>query len=488
MSRIGKFLLVALVAVTGLGVMGMNQVMFTGEEIAFEQQTPMQYDQNNYYMNTKNPLVAADPWIIATDDGYYAYATSDKLSGYGFLAWHSSDLVNWQEVGTVYYMNKETWGKRDFWAPEVTAYQDKYYLHYTAKDADNEIKIGMAVADTPTGPFIDLSDQPFFDPGYNVIDSNILIDGDKMYLYYSRDCSEHIYEGRHESHIYGVELQDMTTIIGEPQLMTQPELAWETVSGDYRWNEGPEVLKHEEQYYLVYSANFYDSREYALGYAVADHPLGPYTKLADNQILYAEADWDHVSGTGHNSFAFSPDESEQYVVYHSHINPMGGGVRQLNLDKMGFRSDGTIYMNGPSVTPQPLPSGAGSLQRYQPQIITVNDEAIPASVLSDGEVVYHQAQDANSQSFTGQTAVTLTFEQSVTLSEALIYAYESEIQLQGIQLNPETYLPAQKFKAEFPGEALILSFKPVQTTEVTFVFEGKQPYSLSELQLFGPAA
>ena len=57
-------------------------------------------------------------------------------------------------------------------------------------------RIGVAVADKPTGPFKDLSDRPVFDPGYPIIDANILFDdaSGKTYLYYSRCCYKHAVE------------------------------------------------------------------------------------------------------------------------------------------------------------------------------------------------------------------------------------------------------------------------------------------------------
>ncbi|MGL4336672.1 MAG: glycoside hydrolase family 43 protein [Turicibacter sp.] len=466
-----------------------NLIGLTGKSLEYIQINAENFDTEKYYMNTKNQLVAADPYVIDGEDGYYyAYATSDKLSGYGFLSWRSPNLVDWEEVGVAYYMAKDTWGVKDFWAPEVTKYNGKYYMHYTAKEADGKIKIGMAVSDTPAGPFLDLSNEPFFDPGYNVIDSNILIDDDgKMYMYYSRDCSEYVVDGRHESHIYGVELKDMKEVISEPVKLISPELPWEIVSGDYRWNEGPEIIKHNGKYYLVYSANFYNSREYALGYAVSDSPMGPFVKGENNQLLYVENDWNHVSGPGHNSFALSPDNKELYAIYHSHINPNGeGGVRQINLDKVGFREDGSMYINGPSVSPQPLPSGTSSvinLNSYIDSIEVVGTNTSDTNLLIDGEVVYHESNQAYIFNGTGVTELIINFNQSVKLSDLMIYG---KCDASKIQLNADYYLTDIDFKApQLPGEALILSFEAVETDSVHIFIDNTEDFSLSELKFLG---
>ena len=50
-------------------------------------------------------------------------------------------------------------------------------------------RIGAAVSDSATGPYRDLYDRPMFDPGYPVIDGNLLFEGDRIYLYYSRCCN-----------------------------------------------------------------------------------------------------------------------------------------------------------------------------------------------------------------------------------------------------------------------------------------------------------
>ena len=63
-------------------------------------------------------------------------------------------------------------------------------------------------------------------------------------------------------------------------------------------------------------------------------------------------------GPGHNSIIKSPDQQEWFVVYHSHVNPDNpGGRRILNIDRLVFKSDGTLSLTGPTRTPQKLPSG-----------------------------------------------------------------------------------------------------------------------------------
>ncbi len=104
-----------------------------------------------------------DPYILRTAGGkYYMYGTGAGAEN-GFVAYSSNDLKSWKREGQVYYgNNKNGWGEHSYWAPEVYERNGKYYLFYSAqwkvnpgKDLEN-FKIGVAVADKPTGPFVDL--------------------------------------------------------------------------------------------------------------------------------------------------------------------------------------------------------------------------------------------------------------------------------------------------------------------------------------------
>ena len=109
---------------------------------------------------------------------------------------------------------------------------------------------------------------------------NILIDDDgSKYLYFSRDCSENDIGGINKSEIYGVALNDdMLSLKGEPELLITPAQKWEKASVNPLWNEGPEVIKHNNTYYLSYSANCYASSSYSVGYATSSSPMGPFEK------------------------------------------------------------------------------------------------------------------------------------------------------------------------------------------------------------------
>lgn len=309
------------------------------------------------YQNPMPIKQIGDPFVLRAPDGtYYCYATSATD---GFKAWTSPDLVHWTDIGYVYKRKADSWGESDFWAPEVVLHKGTYFMHYSARWGKNQsLRIGVATSDSPAGPFVDMFNRPMFDFDYAAIDGHVFIDEDgSQYFYYARDCSENVIDGRHESHLYVAELhEDMVSFKEEPRLILKPEQEWECRSGpEWFWNEGPFVLKHNQSYYLMYSANFYAGRDYSVGYAVAGSPLGPFVKSPHNPVLVSPHG--NISGPGHNSVTASPDGSELFIVYHIHTDPQHpGGDRQVCIDRMGFRADGSLYVTGPTDTPQPIPS------------------------------------------------------------------------------------------------------------------------------------
>jgi len=342
----------------------------------------------------QNPLPVSfgDPYVLydAASKLYYMYGTGGGAKN-GFAAYSSRDLANWKKEGQVFYSNiPESWGIGDFWAPEVYEVKGKYYLFYSAQWRENptqeleNFRIGVAVADKPTGPFVNISNKPVFDPGYPIIDANVYFDkqNGKAYLYYSRCCYKHrvkseiadwalqnnLFQEIEESWVYGVELKpDFSGVIGEPVLLLRPPVTrndpqseWESRSVtakevNRRWTEGSYTFKHGDTYYMMYSANHFGGENYAVGYATAKSPLGPYTKADNNPVLQKNTGkGGEVTGTGHNSVAYSPDGKQLYCVYHGRTKASGLD-RVVFIDKMEIQPNGKLVVDGPTTTPNRLP-------------------------------------------------------------------------------------------------------------------------------------
>lgn len=284
-----------------------------------------------------------DPQIILFEGKYYCYATShDK----GFLVWESEDLVNWGEPVLCFEAKDDHWAYKDYWAPEVIYHNGKFVMHYSGRQRSNDsLRLGVAVSDSPLGPFVDVKNAPLFDYGYAAIDGSILVYQGKCYLYYSRDCSENLVDGVHTSQLYCVELDDtLTKVIGEPKLVTTPEYEFERLclASNWIWNEGPFVIEYNGKLVMNYSANHYASNDYSICIATSNDPMGPWVKEEKaNPVLRAR---DGMFGAGHNAFFYNK-EGELMTSFHIQTDPEHpSGDRTVCIGRVTFKEvDDVLY-------------------------------------------------------------------------------------------------------------------------------------------------
>ena len=288
-----------------------------------------------------------DPYVLAASDGiYYMYGTSDIASG-GYYVWKSANLKQWALDGVCFERKNSGWGYKDFWAPEVIEYHQKFYMFYTAREEKSDLlKIGVAVSNHPSGPFIDEKKTPILNVDYAVIDASIWMeDGGNIYMYFSRDCSVNVVDGINRSDIYVVELDQEFNQKEEPKFLFSPSQEWEirSVEKGWQWNEGPSVIKVDGLYYMTYSGNPFWSFDYSIGLAVSTSPTGPFEKYGNNPVVYGSRS-QKISGPGHNSIFQSHDKSKTYIAYHIHMDSaVGGGKRKALISQVEFR-DGKMEL------------------------------------------------------------------------------------------------------------------------------------------------
>lgn len=306
--------------------------------------TSLPADESGDTKTYRNPVFrdsqAADPGVLKVDGKYYCYSTSAPI---GYYVYVSEDLVNWSNEGLCM---GEAWGLSRsgfYWAPEVVRRADGKFVMV----ASVEEHLGFAVADSPLGPFVPEKSWTFD----KTIDGHIFLDEDgRGYLF----CVS--WRSGHDYGIWAYELEDdLVTVKPETEVQVlSPTDAWEQVSG--RVTEGPFVLKHNGKYYLTYSGNGYDAKEYAVGYAVSDSPLGPYTKYKANPILSYTS---KLYGPGHHSFTVSPDGSELIIVYHTHASTTAVHPRTICIDRARFAPTESgvdrLEIFGPTHTAQEYP-------------------------------------------------------------------------------------------------------------------------------------
>lgn len=317
--------------------------------------------QNNqtYTNPVGDSIRMGDPFVMLYKGTYYLYGTAGKD---GFKCWSSKNLKGWKYEGYAFKETPESYGQSSYWAPEVIHYNDKFYMTYSckAKKAATEdmMLICLAESDSPTGPFVDKY-APWIDQGYSCIDANIFVDDDSTpYVYFNKVG----YNGKWpDGHMFGIiyalELDKNTLeTIGDTVKIVEAEQEWENPNSDFsRCNEGAFVFKQKNKYYITYSANHWADPNYGIGYATADHPYGPWIKSSQNPIIGKDS-LNGIFGPGHNSFTYSPDGKELFIVYHTHESHENK-ARTVNIDRVEVNEFGELIVKGPTRIPQALPSG-----------------------------------------------------------------------------------------------------------------------------------
>ncbi len=289
----------------------------------------------------RNPLLPeqsfADPHVIKVGDTYYLYATTHTR---GYDVFVGKDLVHWENQGLAFDDPR-----RGVWAPDVFHHRrgdGKLYLYYTDNMADvprsgMNKQIGVAVADSPLGPFVDKAVL-----ATNAIDAHLFQDDDgKFYLYYV-DLAGGF-------KIRAQPMSDPLTKQGETTITIRPTEAWEKVSGHV--TEGPFMLKRNGVYYLTYSGTGADSPNYGIGYATAKSPLGPFTKFTGNPIVHRGG---KVLGPGHHCVIEGPDQ-KLWLVYHQKWGEETSFKRFLAIDPLWFDDQGVLHGKATRDTDEPAP-------------------------------------------------------------------------------------------------------------------------------------
>ena len=268
------------------------------------------------------PGYHADPHIAYLDGRYYIYPTTDGMEGWAsnsFICCSSKDLKSWQNHGLILRLGVDIeWADRNAWAPAIATKNGKYYFYFSAAQC-----IGVAVADTPYGPFTDPLGKPLVARGQyggQSIDPMVFIDDDgSAYLYFGQgNCNV-------------VKLND-------DMISYDPDAVKKINPPGY--NEGSFVLKRNGIYYLMWSE--FDTRDprYSVAYGTSDSPMGPFKKAKENPILKAKG---LVKGAGHHSVVQVPGKDEWYIAYHRFAIPGGTGYkRETCISPMRFNPDGTI--------------------------------------------------------------------------------------------------------------------------------------------------
>lgn len=284
----------------------------------------------------QNPIIqtayTADPAPMVYNGKVYLYTTHDEDNSTWFTMndWRlytTDDMVNWTDHGTVLSYKDFKWSNGDAWASQCIERNGKFYMYVPVTASKNgRSAIGVAVSDSPYGPFYDPLDKPLVQSDWGDIDPSVFIDDDgQAYLYWGNPQLNYIKLN-----------EDMISYTGDIVRVPLTAESFGKREGDTQrstlYEEGPWLYKRDKKYYLFWPGGPLPEH---IGYSMSDSPTGP---------------WKHggvVMPAGGNAFTIHPGvidfKGKTYFFYHNGMLPKGGGFnRSVCVEEMKFNNDGSI--------------------------------------------------------------------------------------------------------------------------------------------------
>ena len=293
----------------------------------------------------QNPIIrdqfTADPTARVFNNKVYLYPSHDIMPPAGqrqdwfcmedYHVFSSENLTDWTDHGVIVTQNKVPWVKPNsysMWAPDCVYKDGKYYFYFPSNPASGMgFGIGVAVADSPEGPFIP---EPEPIKGINGIDPCVLLasDGNAYIFWGAGRCAklkpnmkeladdtptEKVKWGDREFEMKGV-----NCLKGLPS----------------RQAEGPFAFEYNGNYYLTYP--YVRNNTEVLGYAMSKNPMGPYEYKG---LIMPE----HENGCWTNHHSIINYKGQWYLFYHQNaFSPKDDKRRSVQIDRLYFNPDGTI--------------------------------------------------------------------------------------------------------------------------------------------------
>ena len=273
-------------------------------------------------------------------------ASKDESQVINLPIYRSKDLINWEFVGDGFPAGRPSWVKNSqLWAPDINYIDGKYVLYYPLGAWAQIFKegSGVAISDSPAGPFTDLGEAVSFKStgATNSIDANLFIDDNgRRYLFWGS-----LGPG---SGIWAIELEKDGYKPADGA--KKKHLGATNMEGAY-------VHKRNGWYYLFTSKGSccnYEKSTYRIVVARSRNIMGPYVgpdgkRLTsgnfDNVIMHGDADKQFV-GTGHNTQILTDDAGQDWMAYHSYWKGNAYSSRCLSIDKLMWTEEGWPYFEG----------------------------------------------------------------------------------------------------------------------------------------------
>lgn len=292
--------------------------------------------KKNYHYN--NPIIqtnyTADPAPMVYNDRVYLYTSHDEDGSTWFTmndwkCYSSSDMVNWTDHGSVLHFNEFRWARGDAWAGQCVERNGKFYFYVPINKKNGGMAVGVAVSDSPLGPFKDPLGHPLVETGTGDIDPTVFIDDDgQAYLYWGNPylwyvkLNEDMISYDQEVGIVQVELTPEGFGKREGDVPKRPTL----------YEEAPWFYKRNGLYYMVYAASGIPEN---IAYSTSTSPTGPWTFRG---IIMPTQGTSFTNHPGVCDF-----KGRSYFFYHNGALPGGGGfTRSVCVEEFEYNPDGTF--------------------------------------------------------------------------------------------------------------------------------------------------
>lgn len=284
----------------------------------------------------QNPFVqtnfTADPAPLVYNDRLYVYTTHDEDESTWFnmnnwRVYSTADMVNWTDHGVILSYSDFEWAKGDAWAPQCVEKNGKFYLYIPAiSKENNKPAIGVAVGDSPIGPFYDALGKSLVQTDWGDIDPTVFIDDDGQ---------AHMYWGNPDLKYLKLN-EDMISFSGEVVNVPMVEKSFGKREGDPKrpteYEEGPWLYKRNNLYYLFWPGG--PLPEF-IGYSTSKSPQGPWE--------YAGVVMAREGGAFTNHPGVIDFRGKTYFFYHNAALPGGTGfTRSVAVEELKFNKDGSI--------------------------------------------------------------------------------------------------------------------------------------------------
>jgi GH43 family beta-xylosidase len=287
----------------------------------------------------------ADPFVLRLADGsYIAYGTGRPPAAGDavFEALTSTDLEHWESHGPVLPRLPAEFGD-EYWAPEVVESDGAWWLYYSVGHGIISHHLRVARADHPLGPFVDQRADLTPDESF-AIDAHPYRDLDgAWYLFFARDVLDHPRPG---THLAVVRLSAMDQTAGPAVTVLEPDADWQIFErarsmygSTFDWHtlEGPTVIHRAGRYWITYSGGAWTGAGYAVSWAAADHPGGPWAHAPQYTPPLLTTNGDGLIGPGHNSLAVTP-RGDDVIVFHAW--DADHDARKMHVRRISFKPEG----------------------------------------------------------------------------------------------------------------------------------------------------